>query len=437
MSAVVTIDLGEDWAVAEDPPAPPPRRPHGAVLAALLVLVVLVLAGGSVAPRPAFVLLADLPVRGVTATDVGGDAVFVAVESGGQRSIARYALDGGAPVWEVSRSAPAAGLAYLSGAAALMVWTIDYPGDEERFVVLDAATGRQLWQSTGDVMVGRLPGSPHQLMRMEDPSGDLRMRYVDMRNGRTIWTRTVPAMTQVLATDGPAAGFILGYADGTVLLLARETGEVLATARLDPLVPIGPDGAFEPENNAFMNVVHGRLLVEHGSADGVITLRAYELSGMTLLWSVSGRLPIYPDVCGPYVCLSGDGSGAVALDLATGSVIWRASGFDGVQDLGAGRLLGYRAGGAQAADVLDAGTGRPIGNLGDWTPLFGVNSHLVSTPDVANFRYTWFGVMELHDGVVLTLGRLAGLSTGGCQPYGDLLLCRTVDARLKVWRYHE
>jgi len=437
VSAVVTIDLGEDWAVAEDPPARPRRHPPAAVLAALLVLVVLLVIGGSAAPRPAFVLLADLPVQGVTATEVGGDSVFIAVESGGRRSVARYALDGGAPIWKASQPGPAAGLVYVAGADALMVWLIDYPGNEEQFTVLDAATGRRLWQSGGNVMIDRLPDSPHQLMRMTDPDGTPRISYVDMRDGRTIWTRTVPDMTQVLATDGQAAAFLVGYADGTVLLLARETGEVLATVRLDPLVPLGPGGVPEPENSALFNVVHDRLMVGQGTIDGATTVSAYDLPGMRLQWSVSGELPIYPDACGPYVCLSGDGSGAVALDVATGSIVWRASGFDGVQDLGGGRLLGFRAGGVQRAGVLDAGTGRPVGNLGDWTPLFGANSHLVTTPDVANFRYTWFGVMEPGRGVVLPLGRLDGLSTGGCQPHEDLLLCRTVDARLKVWRYHE
>jgi outer membrane protein assembly factor BamB len=439
VSAVVTIDLGEDWAVAEDPPAPPRRRPPRAALAALLVLLVLLLIGGSAAARPAFVLLADVRVQGVTTTEVGGDGIFVGVESAGRRSIARYALDGGAPIWQVSQPGPSAGLVYLADAAVLMVWVTDYPAGDGQFTVLDAATGQQLWRSAGDVMIW-VPGSRYQLMRVNEPDGSLEMRYVDMRDGRPIWSRTAPAMTQVLATDGQTrpetAGFLVGYADGTVLLLARETGEVLGTGRLDPLVPVGPGGAPEPENSALINVVHGRLMVVQGTAGPITTVSAYDLPGMRLRWTVSGRLPIYPDFCGPNVCLSGSAP-AVALDAATGSILWRASGWEGVQDLGGGRLLGYRNEGVQGAGILDAGTGRPIGDLGDWVPLVGTDSHLVSTPDVGNYRYTWFGVLEPAHGVVLPLGRLEGLSTGGCQPHEDLLLCRTIDARLKVWRYHE
>jgi len=437
VSAVVTIDLGEDWAVAEDPPAGPRRRPPGAALAALLVLVVLLLIGGSAAPRPAFVLLADLQVQGVTATEVGGGGIFVGLESGGHRSIARYALDGGAPIWEVSQPGPTAGLIYLADAAVLMVWVVDYPAGDGQFAVLDAATGRQLWRSAGDVMIW-LPGSRYQLVRVDRPDGSLEMRYVDMRDGRALWSRTAPPMTQVLATDAQtrpeAAGFLVGYADGTVLLLARETGEVLGTRRLDPLVPIGPDGSSEPENSAMINVVHGRLMVAHGTP-GITTVSAYDLPGMTLRWTISGQLPAYPDGCGPNVCLSGTAP-AAALDAATGSILWRAPGWAGVQDLGDGRLLGYRPQGGQGGGVLDTGTGRPVGGLGDWAPLAGAGT-LLSRPDVGNYRYTWFGVLEPEHGVVLPLGRLEGLSTGGCAPQEDLLVCRTMDARLKVWRYHE
>jgi outer membrane protein assembly factor BamB len=372
---------------------------------------------------------------------VGGDAIFVSAQSGGRRSISRYALDGGALIWEVSQIAPAAGLLYLAGAGALMVWVIDYPGGEGQFAVLDADTGRQLWQSAGGVMISGLPDSRYLLMRTDDPDGSSLMRYVDMRDGRTIWSRTVPAMTQVLATDRQtrpeAAGFLVAYADGTVLLLARQTGEVLATGQLDRLVPIGPGGALEPENSALINLVKGRLLVVNGIGGPVTRVGAYDLPGMTLRWSIAGQLPVFPDSCGPNVCLSGNASAAVAVDPATGSIVWHAPGWESVQDLGGGRLLGYRAGGAQNAGILDAGTGRPVGSLGDWAPLAGTDSLLVSAPDVGDYRYTWFGVLEPEHGVVLPLGRLNGLSTGGCQPHEDLLVCRTIDTRLKVWRYQE
>lgn len=440
MSAVVTIDLGEDWAAPDDPPARPRRRPPGAALAALLVVAVLLLIGGSAAPRPPFVLLADVSVPGITATEVGGDAVFVSTQSGGRRTIARYALDGGAPIWQVSQAGPASGLVYLAGADVLMVSSFDYPQGHEQFVVLDAATGGQLWQSAGGIVFGGPPASRYELMRMDDPDGSPRMRYLDMRNGRTIWSRTVPDLTQVVTADDQtrpeAAGFLLGYPDGTVLLLARDTGEVLGTGQLDPLVPVGPGGAPEPERSALINVVHGRLIVVEGTAGPVTTVSAYELPGITLQWSLSGQLPVYPQECGPNVCLSGN-SPVVAVDPATGSVVWRSSGPVGVADLGGGRLLGYQGENGQAVSVLDAGTGRPVGDLGNWTPLAVPEGNLVSKPEVDDYRYTWFGVLVPARAVVLPLGRLGGLSTGGCQSHEDLLLCRTLDSRLKIWRYRE
>jgi outer membrane protein assembly factor BamB len=439
--SAVLIDLGEDWSVAEEPLV---RRRPGAArgpLAALLVVVVLLLVGGSVAARPPFIPLTSIPVQGVTATDVGAGGVFVVVQVSGRRSVTRYALDGGGRTWEAVVPDLPEGVSYLPAAGALVVWSFDDAvAGPARFTVLDATTGRQLWSAVGDLVFGRSPTDRTALVLVEDGSGSTQVRYTDMRSGRAIWSRTVPAMTQMLATDeqtpAEAAGFVLAAADGTVTLVGRQTGEVLATRQFDRLVPAGAPG-FDPENNTLLNIVGGRLIVARQMGTPRAGYSSYDLPGLTRRWSradpgISG----YPDACGHNLCVTGFTGDVVALDPADGSTLWRAPGWQGATDIGGGRLLTSRSGGGPRAGILDAATGRLLRDLGDWTPLFGpTDGDLFTAPDPGNYRYTWFGALDRERDVVRPLGRLEGLSTQGCQVYDDLLVCRTLNARLQVWRY--
>jgi outer membrane protein assembly factor BamB len=438
--SAVLIDLGEDWSVAEEPLV---RRRPGAArwpLAALLVVVVL-LAGGSVGARPAFLPLASIAVQGVTATDVGAGGVFVVVQVSGRRSVTRYTLDGGGRTWETVVPDMPEGLTHLPAAGVLVVWSFDVAvGSPSRFTVLDATSGRQLWGGAGDLVLGRSPTDRTALLLVQDGSGSTQVRYTDMRSGRPIWSRTVPAMTQMLATDAQtppeAAGFVLAAADGTVTLVGRQTGEVLATRQFDRLVPAGAPG-FDPENNTLLNVVGGRLVVARQMGTPRAEYSSYDLPGLTRRWSRSDPgISGYPDACGRNVCVTGFGGDVVALDPADGSTLWRAPGWQGATDIGGGRLLASRSGGSQRAGILDAATGRLLRDLGDWAPLFGpTDVDLFTAPDPGNYRYTWFGALDRDRAGVRPLGKLEGLSTQGCQVYDDLLVCRTLDARLRVWRY--
>jgi hypothetical protein len=265
----------------------------------------------------------------------------------------------------------------------------------------------------------------------------MQLRYTDMRTGRAIWSRSVPALTQIRATDGAAGnatGWVLATPDGAITLLARQTGAVLATRKIERLLPAGST-SFEPDNGGFINVVNGLLLVMRQMGGVRATLTSYGLPDLTPRWSQTELTPGDPDNCGLVLCVESYSESIVGLDPRTGSIRWRAQGWQTAQNLGAGRLLGFRTGTSQNIGILDAGTGRLLETLGDWAPLPGTNVELFRMPDRSDYRYTWFGILDADRAVVQPLAKLPGLDSPGCQPYPDLLACRTLDARLQVWRY--
>ena len=437
MSATVVIDLGEDWAVSDEPPAGRRWRPSSrALLAALVLVAALLLTGASAAPRPAFVVLGTVEAQGTSATEVGDGAVFVGAQTLGRRSVTRYPLGGGAQDWSVTVSGPPEFLLYLPGSRTLMVESFDVEINQGRFTMLDAATGRELWTSSGRLTLDGSDADPGALLVDVDGTGATVATYTDLRTGRGQWSRAVPAYAQLVATDDDtpvaARGYLIAEADGTVSLLARHTGAVLATGQIGRLVPV-PPGDFQDQITA-VNVVGDRLLVLRQQGPSKATLDSFTLPAMRHEWSRSGELSGFPYTCGPVLCL-GEATDLVALDPSTGATRWHLPGWQSAQDLGGGRLLGYRQGNGQQGGILDAGTGRLLLDLGDWVPVQGPGQpELLTKPD-RNYRYTWFAALDPARPGVRVLARLAGVGTPGCDPHGDLLVCRTVDARLQVWRY--
>src|SRR5256885_934516 len=89
----------------------------------------------------------------------------------------------------------------------------------------------------------RLPAPPaaaRGLLVDQDAKGAMRVRYTDRRSGGQVWSRTLAAQAQLVPVD-PAiragGGFLATSADGTVTLLARESGAVLSTRQVPRLFP--------------------------------------------------------------------------------------------------------------------------------------------------------------------------------------------------------
>ncbi len=405
---------------------------------ALFVVMVALLAGGSVAPRPPFVPLMTIAIRDVTFTEIGGGGVFVETQPLGHGAVARYALDSGGQTWSAAVPNNLDSLLYLPGPGVLVVQSFDVHGGPTGLMVLDAANGDQLWNSSGGIVPDPIAAeSDDALVTVPDAAGSMQLRYTDMRTGQAIWSRSVPPMTQILATDeqaGNVMGWVLATPDGAITLLARQTGAVLAIRKIERLLPAGST-SFEPDNGGFISIIDGHLVVMRQMGGVRATLASYGLPDLTPLWYQTELTPGVPDNCGPVLCVQSYTESIVGLDPRTGSIRWRAQGWQTAQNLGAGRLLAFRTGTSQNTGILDAATGRLLETLGDWTPLPGATVELFRMPDQSDYRYTWFGILDAERAVVQPLAKLPGLDSLGCQPYPDLLACRTVDARLQVWRY--
>ncbi len=438
MSATVVIDLGDDWSVAENEPADRRRPPARGLLVALVLAAVLLLAGGSAEPRPAFVELTDIPAEVTTAVDVGDGAIFIGVQKLGERTVARYPLRGGGAVWHTTVANAPESVEYLDGPKVVMVQSYDNENNQIRFTVLDAGTGQRLWSSTGDLAAQRLvSGQAGAVLVNQDENGAGTLRYTELRTGRTVWTRPFPALTQLVPTD--SAGLVLGEADGTITLLAWDTGATLSTTRVGPLVA-ATDG-YDREHNVIVSAVGDQLLIMRQMGLLQATISSYALPGLTERWSHTDRMSGYPSECGPVLCLQAFDGDLIALDPLTGNLLWRAVGWQSAWSAGDGRLLGSRQGVQESYGILDAATGRLVRDLGDWSPLTGLGTYLLMTkPDPGNYRYTWLGAVDMDRAVVRPLVRLEGLGTQGCGTYhdvDDILVCRTLDGKLKVWRYQE
>jgi hypothetical protein len=230
------------------------------------------------------------------------------------------------------------------------------------------------------------------------------------------------------------AGFLVVAApDGAVTLLARDTGAVLGSLKVDQLVPVA--AASNHPDVALVEVIGGRLLLARGIGTSNGEVASYDLPGLTLRWVRSGPLPGDPWSCGANLCLSGFTGGMTALDQATGASRWSTEDWQAAGDLGGGRMLAFRDGALDHAGILDSTTGRLLADLGNWTVVSGPDIHLATRPGY-NLRSTWIGVVDPGRAVVRPVGKLDGLSTGGCISRADLLVCRTLDAKVRVWRYH-
>lgn len=437
MSGAAFIDLGEEWSVVEERPVRSRRRPgHRAPLAALLLVVVLLLAGGSAATASPFTPLATIAFPDISAITLGGGGLFVAGGTATAPTVARYQPETGALTWTTAVPQRADVMGYLDAAGVLTVWS--YGQDTPNQVaVLDGATGALLWSLSGDVFGLPGPNARTALTVAADPNSPSQARYIDLRTGQAIWSRPVPALAQVVTTDvrapADAAGFVVVAApDGTVTLLARDTGAVVGGLKIDPLVPIGADP--NSPDIAVLTLIGGRLLVARRMGAPDAEVASYDLPALTLRWRRGGSLPGYPWPCGANLCLSGVAGDMTAVDPDTGATRWTAKGWQTAGDLAGGRMLALANGSTAHAGILDSATGRLLGDLGTWTILADPVYRLATRPAYGTAS-TWIGVLDPDRATVRPLGMLDRVRTGGCVSRGDVLACQTLDHSVRVWRY--
>jgi PQQ-like domain len=438
--STVLIDLGENWTPVERPPGRPGRPRPRPALAVLVAIVALLLLGGAAAPRPPFLLLATIPVTPGAGTEIGDGAVFVGPTTG-LRTVTRYPLSDG-PAWTVAVDNLPESLIYLPAAGVLVVLSYN-DTNETRFTVLDAGTGARLWAGTASLLSD--PRFGRYVMRLSGtPSGGAELHSTDLRTGRDRWSRPVPAGVQLMSTrpsmnpggrpvDDPAAvpDVLVAAPDGTVTLLAATTGQALATAQVGDLTQPGAD--FNPDRLGVLDVVGDQLVVVRPESVDRVSLAAYGLPGLTRRWTRDDRQGGFPLDCGPVVCLVLP-DGLAGIDRNTGATRWQTPDWRSAGYLAGTRMIGYRENSPSASALLDTDTGRVVLDFAGWT-MVGGSDLLLTAPVAGDYRSAWFARLDWRRATIQPLGRLDGIGTAGCQAWDDLLLCRTLDAKLKVWRY--
>ncbi|MFG1951268.1 PQQ-binding-like beta-propeller repeat protein [Micromonospora sp. NPDC048830] len=435
------IDLGELRGDAEpEPPARPPRavgRPLRVALAGALAL--LTLAASAAVVRPPSTVL---PGRvGAVEVAVTPDRVYVAEREGpesGGREVAAYATPtrAGEPLrllWRVSLPG-AGGLFGLAERDGVVFVNVDLDTDHPQTILVDAKTGGRLSRHPGS---GAPTVGGGLLLLGNSTLGAPGLQLVDLASGRVRWSLPQSLVTfnyhrrgelvdRVVVTSDLLPG---ADRDGRIEVRDVVSGAVLAARDLK--------GRERPTYRQ-VNLAGELLLVTEGEPGGGAVVTAYGLAALDRRWE--RRLAEFgqAEQCGALLCVSAPRRGEVsALDPATGRTRWSNPRWPWFLVARGDRLLvgavDQRPTGGGFA-VLDAATGRQLGELGRWQLTF------ARDPDAP-----LFGVRRTREGDLLVaeldLARAEARvldvlpdATGECVVAGRSAVCRRVGGAFGWWR---
>jgi hypothetical protein len=461
-SETTIIDLGlipRDHPQAEPalPTRPRPWVGRGTWWAAGAVTALVVLMNTASAPEPAAWLVPHFTVL------AGSDGQFTVTENtlhvyqqgpSGGVALTAYRLGDGAEVWRAE-----ADDAY-SWLGVPQLISYDGPGPV-RTTVLDPDTGEMRWSGEGYVEV---LGS--RLLIQDQPSfggggPDSSLTVLNWRSGDEVWTLpSVRDWVAVAPRPGRPARLATTDGEGRLAVYELETGALLATGSGPPL----------PEDTYLF--IAGDIVYAQTFGGDSASINAYEMTTLEHRWSLGARTNLWQVTpCGQVLCVNLGGRPGV-LDHATGelawSVDWDQVDFSSILDLGP-RWPGYlvMAGdenperpGRLPGWLVDAETGAPVLNLGDWRPhLSGDPGLAADTPHPILTQYevsrtpvveqlgpsrqrillgedgrTWFARLHLdRDPPRIEVLGTADSGSYGCRLGAGYLACEDRD-EINVWR---
>jgi hypothetical protein len=244
---------------------------------------------------------------------------------------------------------------------------------------------------------------------------------IGLRDGRIRWRRPisgVEAWDVAESGDGRPAQIVLIDAAGAVTELDYADGQITHTGRIRWN---GPHGGSDSAVLTSL-VMFGGYLVISRSDNTAQASTVYRLATLRELWQANG----FVLDCGPVLCTM-DGSGLVGRDPTTGRPRWQAGDLAGVWNLGHGRILTDAPTARGPHQLIDAATGRLIGD-----PVRGeatwINAPLPRSVLILGIAATAPGLstvvrLDLDTGARSLLGTIQEADYFGCQGVPGYLTC--------------
>ena len=458
----------------EVPPVPVRGRgrmpPRWLAVPVALALAGLGLAGDIASGSAGLTVLTSLPVSTGARATIMGDTLYVAEAAGTDSRLTAYRLGDGRVRWTTPVPLPAAVL-NLQDADGVLLASIFALGEPmEQTVVLDEETGRTLWGSS-DVLVGLVPAQHRALLThlfpidlVLDPGAPpadqlgTEVAAVDLRDGRVAWRYRMAAGCEHAVDAVPAAGArmaVLCPTDPTALPTATSatyelrgvdlaTGQAGAAVALTlPVVP-PPGGLVQPHQAGpvlpLLSMAAGQILVgAAGDNAGTVMLTVYDPTTLRPLWTRQMSDADYNVTpCAGQLCLD-DAYGLAVVDPGTGTVRWHTA-QQALDTSSPGSLVGgllVVPSGATGAQLVDAGTGRPVLDVSGWRVVAGGSGAL---PMFARWQphpdgRVWFATVSVDPPALRPVGFAPDVLQDGCSTEGDYLACLTLTQTLRVWRY--
>lgn len=398
--------------------APLPWRVLLGLLA--LLLIPLLAAGDHRVPPPAPVIIAAH--LGDT-TYVDGDRLFV-VGAGPdllgtevrRRIVSAYTLPGARLLSQTTVAV--SGEIYdvrQAGDLIVVAYQIDANGDRA-VVGLTAGTDKARWRRAAGLVAVSAADRLVLLTTQQDEIG------VDLLDGTDRWSVPHPAGGNVSyagLTDGYPRWFVTAGA-GHLATHDARTGAVTAAI---PVADAGPADS-----------VGDLVLADLGTAG----VTAYHLPDLARRWhsDVDLSQSWTKTACGVAICAFQPQRGVTALDRATGRRLWSAERWAFAEPTGPYLIATVlnRAADEPRQWILDAASGRVIGNFGPWQALGPGPSPglLYGERDTPGGYVVWYGLLDPRTGRASILAAAERVS-GDCQFAGDAFICRLVDASVAVW----
>ncbi|MFF5226814.1 PQQ-binding-like beta-propeller repeat protein [Dactylosporangium sp. NPDC000521] len=448
---VIELDVSVPW----QPPEPPALRrgPQGRWIAVAVVLAVTLGLLVSAGPRSGAGLLYTIDQQILRAQAAGGKLLLARYQGTDPGPmIEAHSLTGGELLWQ--RPAEVQQQLVTAGDDVVLLVSEDRTGDggSNTFVVLDAATGRDLWTrshvtftgTTGDVVV--LEEVPtERRVEIVWPASDAdvnrafaqperRFLGLSARTGAQVWAVTVPQGSDMNVIYADMYRSRLDRLDvlsraGQLTRWDTRTGRVRATHQL---AWSGVSAMFDAGWHDDTGRAADRVVVHPDGSPGA---QVYELPTGRLLFRWPGAQGSGLFRCATDLFCAGDGDGMDAYDSTTGRHRWHLDEQTQVLGMAGPRLItGSRHDPSDPGPVaiVDSRTGTVVKQLPGWHVLTGGRRPLLWRS--VDMRTALLGELDPATGVVAVFARAENwFGNPECSVDGDALACVVVGG-VSVWR---